>query len=438
MALSWRVVLSYAVGAFGQGLLPLIVAGWLMYFYVPPEGEGVLLLSAGIFGTIRLVERAVAAFIEPMVGHLSDRTRSRFGRRIPWIAIGTPFLCISFTALFFPPAGKPIDDPQVILHLAISLMVFFASYTCVFAPYSALHPEIAKDSAQRVRLSIWMSLFEVASNVSGAIGAAPLVGLGALTVLGISLANGYQLLALSSAIVSFVAILPELYFVREPEAPSDKEHISFKEAIAVSLANEAFLRYAAIVFALRVASNSAVVAIPYIGTQLMLVDESTASLMLAVIIVVATLGFPLVQLAANRWGKARTQRWGALGYLVTLPLIGTIGLVPIPPLVHGTILFILSGFSTATLFVLPRPLLADVIDHDEKRTGLRREAMYTGMSGVVEKLGEAVATGAVSYLFALFGQSRAEPLGLRLVGLIGAAAILFGLYFFRRYPLEAA
>jgi GPH family glycoside/pentoside/hexuronide:cation symporter len=432
------VVLSYAVGAFGQGLLPLIVAGWLMYFYCPPEGEGVVLLSAAVIGTIRLVERAIGAFIEPLVGYLSDRTRTRFGRRVPWIAIGLPFLCISFAALFFPPLGLPTDDPRVIVHLAVALMVFFASYTCVFAPYSALHPEIARQADQRVRLSVWMSLFEVASNVAGAIAAAPLVGLGALAVLGIALANGYELLALVSAIAAFIALLPVIAMVKEPEAAAPKEQIGFREAVAVSLSNEAFLRYASIVFALRVASSSAVIAIPYVGTELMLVEASTASLMLAVIIVVATLAFPLVQMAANRWGKARTQRWGALGYVFTLPLIGTIGLVPIPPLVHGLILFFLTGFSTATLFVLPRPLLADVIDHDEKRTGLRREAMYTGMSGVVEKLGEAVATGAVGYLFAWFGQSRGHPLGLRLVGLIGAVAIIGGLYFFRRYPLEPA
>jgi GPH family glycoside/pentoside/hexuronide:cation symporter len=438
VALRWRVVLSYAIGAFGQGLLPLIVANWLMYFYCPPEGEGVLLLSVGLFGTIRLVERAIAAFIEPLVGHLSDRTATRFGRRIPWIAIGLPILCASFLLLFFPPSGRPADDPLVAVHLAVSLMIFFASYTCVFAPYSALHPEIARSADQRVRLSVWMSLFEVASNITGAIAAAPLVGMGAMVVLGIALANGYQLLAICAAIAAFVSVVPVVVLVKEQEHAPAKEQIRFREAIAVSLANEAFLRYAAIVFALRLASSSAVIAVPYIGTQLMLIDESTSSLMLAVIIVVATLAFPLVQLAANRFGKARTQRWGAWGYVVTLPLMGTIGLAPIPPLVHGVVIFFLAGFSTATLFVLPRPLLADVIDHDEKRTGLRREAMYTGMSGVVEKLGEAAAAGAVGYLFALFGQSRGEPLGLRLVGLVGAIAILGGLYFFRRYPLEPA
>ncbi len=438
MVLRWRVVLAYAVGAFGQGLLPLIVGSWLMYFYNPPEGEGVILLSAAMIGTIRLVERGAGAFIEPLVGHLSDRTRSRFGRRLPWIALGLPFLCVSFVMLFFPPSGLPVDDPKVVVQLAISLMVFYAAYTCVFAPYSALHPEIARDAPQRVRLSMWMSVFEVASNVSGSVVAAPMIGMGAMTVLGIALANGFELLAVVAAAAAFISVLPVLLLVREPpqEDGQGRASFGFREAVAVSLSNQAFLRYGAMIFALRLASFSAVLAVPYLGTELMRVSASTASLMLAVIIVVATLAFPLVQGLANRRGKAQVIRWGALGYVVTLPLMGTIGLGPLPPLVHGVILFFMAGFSTATLFVLPRPLLADVIDHDEKRTGLRREAMYTGMSGVVEKLGEAVATGAVGYLFQWFGQSRSHPLGLRLVGLIGATGLLGGLFVFRRYSLE--
>jgi glycoside/pentoside/hexuronide:cation symporter, GPH family len=437
VVLSWRLVLSYAVGAFGQGLLPLIVGSWIMFFYCPPEGEGVVLLSAALLGTIRLVERAVGAFIEPLVGHLSDRTRTRFGRRIPWIAIGLPFLCVSFAAMFFPPKNLPVDDPQVALHFGLWLMIFYASYTAVFAPYSALHPELATQADQRVRLSVWMSLFEVASNVIGSIAAAPLIGLGAIAIFGLALANGFELLALACAVIAFLSVVPVVILVRE-KTHENMEQFGLLDAVKASLANEAFRGYSAIVFALRVASFSAVIGIPYLATELMQVEASTASYMLAIIIVVATMAFPIVQHLANKRGKARVIRWGAIGYIFTLPLMGTIGLTPIPPIVHGVILFFLAGFSTATLFVLPRPLLADVIDHDEKKTGLRREAMYTGMSGVVEKLGEAVATGAVSYLFHFLGRSASQPLGLRLIGLVGAVALGGGLLLFRRYPLEEA
>lgn len=435
--LPWKVVLSYAVGAFGQGLLPLIVGSWIMYFYSPPKKEGgVILVSAGAFATIRLLERVAGAFVEPLVGHLSDRTRSRFGRRRPWIAVGLPFLVISFSALFFPPSGLPVDSPRVMAHLGVALMVFYLSYTAVFAPYSALHPEITRSGAQRVRLSVWMSVFEVLSNVVGSLAASPLIAIGAITVAGIAFANGFEVLAVAAAVAAAVAMLPVILFSPERADTEPKRSFGFLEAAVASLSNRAFLCYGAMIYSLRVASFSAVIAIPYLATELMGVETSTAPLMLAVIIVVATCAFPLVQRLADRNGKATVARWGGLGFLVTLPLMGTIGLTPIPAVIHGVILFFMAGFSTATLFVLPRPILADVIDHDERRTGLRREAMYTGMSGVVEKLGEATAAGAVGYLFELAGNSADSPTGLRLVGFIGVGAILFGLTVFRRYPLE--
>jgi GPH family glycoside/pentoside/hexuronide:cation symporter len=203
-----------------------------------------------------------------------------------------------------------------------------------------------------------------------------------------------------------------------------------------SFKNPEVVPYAAAPSGFRFATTCAVVAMPYTATQLMGTDETTAGIMLAVIIVVAALAFPLVSYLSNKYGKARVFRWGALGYVVTLPLTGTIGLIPINPVVHGAVLFVLAGFSTATLFVLPRALIADVIDVDERRTGYRREAMYNGMSGFAEKLGEALATGLIGYLFAWFGNSADQSAGIRLVGSCAALGVGAGILVFRRYSLE--
>src|SRR6185295_6490052 len=98
--LSWRVVLGYSAGQFGTGFLPLILISWMMYFYSPPAGEGTLLISAAVVGNIRMLERIFASVLEPLIGHLSDRTKTRFGRRLPWIVAGLPFLVGSFVAIW--------------------------------------------------------------------------------------------------------------------------------------------------------------------------------------------------------------------------------------------------------------------------------------------------------------------------------------------------
>lgn len=432
-------MLGYAAGQFGTGILPLVLLTWMMYFYSPPEAGAFVLLSPALLGTIRLVERLAGGILEPLICYQSDRTRSRFGRRLPWIAGGTPILCASFAAIWFPPETSVTDDPRVVVHAAIALMLFFAAYTAVVGPFVALLPELTRSAKERVRISVWMSVSEVLSNVAGALGAGALAGLGATALGGLAFANGYEVLGVTVGALGLLSFVPVLLFVREP--PQGAEHavpFSLPRAIVESLRNPQFLPYAAGIGGFRFATTTAVVGLPYFATQLMGLDEELAGVMQAIIILVALVAFPLVARLADRLGKAAVFRWAGLGYVVVLPLMGTIGLIPgLPPVAHGTVLFVLAGFSTASVLVLPRALIADVIDLDAERTGFRREGMYNGMAGVVEKCGEALGMGIVGYLIQAFGGSAAEPLGLRLIGVAAAVGLGAGLLVFSRYTVRS-
>lgn len=430
-------MLGYSAGQFGVGFLPLILLEWISYFYSPPEGTAFILISPLVFANIRMIERIAGAVIEPLIGYLSDRTKTRFGRRLPWMVFGLPFLIGSFVWIWFPPASTVTDDPRVLVHFGVLLMLFYAAYTAVVAPYGSMLPELTADDAERVRVSVWMSLFEVFSNVTAAIGAGMLIDVGAVSLGLIALGNGYELLGVVVGAIGFAAFLPVFFFVREPPRSAHHEvPFSLLRAAKESLNNPEFLPYSCAVAGFRFGTAAAIVGVPYIGTQLMGLSATEAGLMLAIIIIVAACAFPLVDKLAVRYGKARVFRWGGYGFIFTLPLMGTIGLGPLNPVVHGSILFVMAGFSTATLLVLPRALIADVIDLDQRRTGYRREAMYNGMSGVLEKIGEALGMGLVGYLGAWFGNSAAEPLGLRLIGAGGAIGVALGLLVFRRYSIE--
>lgn len=425
-------VIGFAAAAFAQSVLPLVVSAFVLYYYSPPPEEGLLLLSPAVIGTIRMVLGILNAAVEPAVGHLSDRTRTRFGRRRPFMVFGLPLLLLGFGAVWFPERGLPVDAASTQLHLALSLGLFFGAYTLVFAPYNAMLPELTPDDGQRLRVSLWMSLFEVLAQIFGSVVAALLIGVGAVHLGLVSLDNGYQLLALVCIVISVLAVGTALFSFQESPPVDTIQAPGFGASAKTALANLNFRRYGAAVFAFRLASASAVITIPFLGTQLMGLEEAQAPLLLAVIIVVAVLGFPLVQRLAGQRGRAKVFRYGGYGFLIVLPLMGAIGLVPgLPPLVHGVLLFVGAGFSVATLLVLPRTLLADIIDGDAAATGQRKEALYTGMSGVVEKLGEAGASGVVGLLFGVFGNDRTSPMGLRLVGVAAALVLALGLWAFR-------
>lgn len=435
-----RVVFGYALGSLGTTVLAAVLTSWIYYYYSPPpDASLLLLLSPGLVAAIRIVERILGAMIEPLVGHLSDRTRTRFGRRIPWIALGAPVLTGSFIAIWFAPQDRGPDDWLTIAYLGLLLVLFWGSFTAVVAPYLALLPELSRSDSTRLRLSTWLAVFEVLGNVGAGVGAALLVTRGPTTLGPLSLDNGFQLAGIVFGSIAFFCYAAVVLLVREPPMEQVKPvHFSLFEAAAQSLRNPQFVPYAFGVGGFRVATTTAMIGVPFIAKVLMGTDEETAGYMLAVIPVIAVLSFPVVQRLANLHGKAAVFRWGGIGFVVLMPLMGTIGLVPgISPLLHGIVLFVLSGFSVATVLVLPRALLADVIDVDETRTGLRREAIYNGMGGVVEKAGDAVAFGLIGVLFALFGNSTDAPLGLRLLGFGAAAGVLAGLFVFRRYGRTA-
>lgn len=435
MVLSRAATFAYGLASLGSALPSLILTSWILYFYSPPAGEGALLLSAGLIGAIRVGERLLGAAIEPVIGHLSDKTNTRLGRRRPWIIVGAPLMAASFVAIWFPPAGLPTNDPRVVLHFSACIVLFWASYTATVSPYLALLPELASDDAGRVRLSTWLAVFEVAANVVGGIGAGWLIGQGATRLLGVQLTDGYQLTGVVVGALGLACFVPMIVLVREPPRTAAHEvTLSWLAAARTTLANPRFLPYAGAVGGYKMATASAVIGVPFLATQLMGVDEQTAGVMLAVIIVNALLVFPLVGRWSRRHGPARVFGWGGLGFLVVLPLMGTIGLVPgLSPVVHGVVLFALAGFPVACVLVLPRALLAQVIDDDVRATGIQREAMYNGMSGVVEKAGDAVSVAMVGVLFDQLGSSAGQALGLRLLGTGAAAGVLIGLFSLRRY-----
>jgi GPH family glycoside/pentoside/hexuronide:cation symporter len=94
------------------------------------------------------------------------------------------------------------------------------------------------------------------------------------------------------------------------------------------------------------------------------------------------------------------------------------------------------AFSVAVIFVLQRPILTDVIDHDEKLTGYRREAMYNGMEGLISKPASGIAYAIVPLLFAALGATNERPFGIIAAPLVAALILFIGWAVFRRYPIE--
>lgn len=426
--------LLYASGSLGANITFQTIAAWLIFFYSPPEdADRSPLVSIALVGLILVVGRVIEAVDDPLVGYWSDVTRSRWGRRLPFIVLGTPVLALTFFLLWTPPVDH--ESLWNALYLFILLEVFFLANTVVGGPYDALLPEIATSSQDRVSLSAWKVLF-------GAVGAGIVFLLGGPLIA----VWGFVGMGLFMAATTFVSrYLPVIgvrgYVRRQVRASSFR----FREAMRETLANSQFLAFvpAFVLFTMAqvmltqwlpfyvdVALRDTVIELP-LGLELDETEEKVA--LLTALFFFPLLGsVPLMSRLASFTSKRRAYSASMLLCGLYFPLLFFFGFLPGIPK-HAQSLFMLGlGIPLAGLFVFPHALLADIIDFDEQRTGERREAVYYGIQATLQKVGLGLAAAIFALVLAVFGKSAEDPLGIRLIGPVAGACALVGYAVFAR------
>ncbi len=436
-ALSWTERFAYAIGNFGAGLLPTVIGSWAMYFYAPPPDDPELepYIPLAMVGLVLFVGRFAEALVNPFIGFWSDRVNTKHGRRIPFLMYGTPAMVAAFILMWFPPV--PHESIINAIYVAFLSVVVGVSFAAVAAPYLSLLPELTPYNNERITVSALMAVFEIFGVLIAAAGAGVVInhfkaGNG---ILGL---DGFKMVGITVGVLTLAAYMTTVIFIKErPYSEAKDVKFDFLQSVKSSFANPAFIPYLVAVTTLRLALDTVIVVIPYIVTTVMGGTETTASLLQAGILVVAMLLFPVVNALSNKLGKKKVFFWGTFGFVIILPLVATVGKWPIlSPLWQGVIVFMAAALPVATISVLQRPLMADIIDHDEKLTGFRREAMYNGMEGLFSRTASGLAWVLASLLFFAFGNSTEQPLGILLCGPVAGAIMAVGLYFFRRYPFE--
>lgn len=432
--------LLFGGGAVGMALVPAFLASWQMYYFAPPEDSGrPIYVGAVTLGAVNLFGQAIHSVADGVIGHASDRTRTRFGRRIPWIALGAPVCSVAFVALWWPP-GASAGWANIVWLAAVRAILWLA-YTAAIGPYCSLLPEVAQGPA-RVRLSVFMALFEVVGNVLATAGAGWVIehAKGGLRVGPFALSDGTKVAAAGAGIVMWLGLWLAIAAVRErPHDASKEVPFGLLRSLAETVKNRAFRPYVLAFVAFRVALLAVLTLLPYQVSVVLGQDdaEGAAGTLQMIIVLGAVLLFPVVERLAKRFGKKRVMRWGFLGFAAVMGASGLIGRVPLgSPTAQAYAIYALATFPVATLFVLVRPILADVIEEDARRTGYRREGMYNGVEGMLTKVAEGVGPLLAATLFSTLGATRAHPLGVVLVGPASAVLCFVGWWVFRSYPIE--
>lgn len=426
--LSWATLIS-----FGSISMPLSMLALGLFMFLPKVYSTSSGISMQEVGLIIFATRLWDFVTDPLVGWLSDKTRSRFGRRIPWMTLAWLPLSISAYKLFLPPPGVGAT------YLAFWSFLMFLSGTSFFMPYSAMGAELSTSYHQRSRIFAYRHIFAVLGTF-----------IAALLFWFVNSRRAFNAEAGALELIAWIglALLPltlaaTLFKVREPpvEALRRREDIRWKEGLRAMFGNRTYLRILGCYLCNGVA-NALPVTLMFFFVRSVLEAPEWTPIILALYFAAAICGTPLWLYFANRLGKHRS--WSialvvAAGTLVFVPFLGA-----------GDVYWFLAialvvGLTLGADLAMPAAMLADVVDQDILETGRQRTGIYFAVWAMAAKFAAAVAVGFsfpilgwMGFVPDMYNEARALLTLSILFGLCPVIFKLLALAFVWRYPLTAA
>ncbi len=426
--------LLYASGSLGGNALGRTRDLWLIFFYLGDDDGDVERRGAAFaIGAVLVIGRLIEAFDDPLIGYWSDRTRSRWGRRIPFVVAATPFMAILFIFLWMPPnPGETIGN---VIYLFAIFWFFNLFSTLSGGPLESLLPEIARRSDDRLSIVSWQVFFGVLGTAIAFVGTGLLVdtfGFVAMAIIVAAVALVSRYIALTGAWRRSIEVSKEIY----AEAQT-VERPRVWQSITTCLRNDQFLVFLPSFILYSVGVQMITGVLPFYVEAVLGRDEpgTMVAVLTGSALVVLMLVLPVAVILARRRSKREVYGWGMLFAGLYFPLFAMAGFIPgIPVVAQGIAYALLIGLALAPVQTFPNALIADITDYDTVRTGLRREATYYATQQTLEKIAGAAAPGLLIAMLAI-GSSEEDPLGIRLIGPLAGGLALVGYVVFRRYWL---
>ncbi|NMB11355.1 MAG: MFS transporter [Firmicutes bacterium] len=417
--------LAYGIGAGGFSLIDRIMVSFLLHYYLinPIKGETALVVPLA-FGMVMFLGRVVDAVADPLIARWSDNHRGRLGRRIPFMLYSGIFYVAVFIALFYPPVAA--TSSLNFIYLTLMLGLYFALFTAYVCPYLALLPELARSNKDRVDLSTWKAVFSILGVAVAFVGGGILID-----SLGI-----YGMLWVMGGIGLVMLYIPALFIRERDYAQSEPATLGLRDALNTTFKNRPFLIYLAGNVAFWLGFNIVTLNIaPYV-TVLLGGTEGDVAIYFGLVMAVALLCFPLVNIYSKKLGLKTVMLFSMILFALLLPGIYFLGqsVWGLTPRIFGYVLMALMGIPVSAIFVVPDAIVAAVSDLEEKLSGQRREAMYFGAQGFILKLALGLSTLITTGLLQFFGRTPEQALGIRLTGPVATLFIIIGALIFSHYP----
>jgi len=427
---SYKVL--WGVAALGTSLVSGTYGALLPIFY-----QDYLGLTARWIALASTLYAIWNALNDPLFGYITDSTRSRLGRRIPYMRFTAPFLALTFILVWFAP---PKASQGALFGWMLGTMLLYDTcYTIIGLTYSSLLPEVSESDAERNGLQISSSLFGLLGMILGFVipdmfrpkaGAAP----------------SFAPLQVSMVIVGIFSaamiIITTLKVKERPEFSEGDEPLKLGPALKYTFSSRSFLILVAQNFMSILMQSLLLGALFYAADYVL---QMNSMILVACLFVPLIIGVPITSLIRRRLGVVGAQQVLLLIAGIALLLIVVVPNALIP------VCLAFAGFGLSGPQTLTNVLFAQVADEDELRSGVRREGAFFGVNALLTKPAQSVALALSPFILEATGFITREanqgqimldqPTGAlwgikMLLGLIPGVAMILGALILRWFPLR--
>ena len=425
--LPFGIKFSYGIGDIANNIFIVGTGMYLLFFMT-----NVLGINPALAGTMLLWPKLWDVISDPMMGAISDITRSRFGRRRIYLLYGAIPFGITFFLIFIAPSYA-IEFAKA-LQVSFLYMLGCTAFTVINVPYASMVPEMSDDYNERMSITSFRMIFaSIGALLAGAL-AMPLVKAGG------DGAAGFQFMGIIFGAGIVISCLICFFGTRNaPSLPPQKQMPPIKQQITIAAKNYPFVMLMTSYFLQALAVGVMMAGFIYYVKYAMELPETAMNTAFPIFLVTGILFIPVWLQVGKRLGKIKSYFIGLAIFTVFMASLfftspALLWLFYVQVFLAGI------GFSSFQLF--PFSMLPDTIEYDQMQSGLRREGVFSGMWSAGQKIAYAVSPAIVGFALSLSGfvkegvQPESLNVGVRAVFcLFPAAMILLSFLPFRKYNL---
>lgn len=430
-SLPLRTKLLFSTGDLSVSIPLAVIMFFQLYFLTDVAG-----LDPSLAGWSVGLSRIWDAVNDPLMGVLSDRIRTRWGRRRVLLLFGAIPLGLTFILMWLVP---PLSQIGLAVYYAFTFILFDTLFTIVHVGYNSLTPELTYDYDERSSLNGYRMVF----NISGTLGAIIFA-----TILGWYISDTRILFGIVGTVLGIVSIIPPLIVFRiTSERPADQmpDPLPIRKSLQATLGNPPFRMVMGLyLMSWTTASILAAILVYYANYRLRVPEQANYFVLAAQ--ASAIFFIPWVVWLARLLDKRRTFILGTLMWI--LVLLG-ISALQADQIVFAYVLAVLAGAGIATAYVIPWAMIPDVVEYDQISTGQRREGSYYAFASFFQKLATGAAIWAMGQALAIAGyinppvpgeypvQPQSAVTAIRLfAGPVPAILLVLAIAFAWRYPIS--